>query len=158
MCAGQARVTRAGRRSEEAGARRPQRSCGWRQSHSKAAPLHLTFIQRPRTLSHQLLQACCCYWCGVVLGCVQTLCSPVECSPPGVSVCGIFQARILEWVAISYPQTFPIQEWNPCLLHWKADSLPPCHLESPYSRCGKYTKMVPSFLWSSGGERQCVYL
>ena len=27
---------------------------------------------------------------------------PVECSPPGSSVRGIFQARILEWVAISY--------------------------------------------------------
>ena len=26
----------------------------------------------------------------------------VDCSPPGSSVLGIFQARILEWVAISY--------------------------------------------------------
>ena len=31
-----------------------------------------------------------------------TLCSPVDCSPPGSSVHGIFQARILEWVAISF--------------------------------------------------------
>ena len=31
-----------------------------------------------------------------------TLCSPMDCSPPGSSVHGIFQARILEWVAISY--------------------------------------------------------
>ena len=30
-----------------------------------------------------------------------TLCDPMDCSPPGFSVCGIFQARILEWVAIS---------------------------------------------------------
>ena len=29
------------------------------------------------------------------------LCNPVDCSPPGSSVYGIFQARILEWVAIS---------------------------------------------------------
>ena len=29
-----------------------------------------------------------------------TLCDPVDCSPPGSSVCGIFQAKILEWVAI----------------------------------------------------------
>ena len=28
------------------------------------------------------------------------LCDPVDCSPPGSSVCGILQARILEWVAI----------------------------------------------------------
>ena len=27
---------------------------------------------------------------------------PVDCSPPGSFVCGIFLARILEWVAISY--------------------------------------------------------
>ena len=30
-----------------------------------------------------------------------TLCNPVDCSPPGSSVHGILQARILEWVAIS---------------------------------------------------------
>ena len=29
-----------------------------------------------------------------------TLCDPVDCSPPGSSVHGISQARILEWVAI----------------------------------------------------------
>ena len=31
-----------------------------------------------------------------------TLCDPVECSPPASSVHGILQARILEWVAISF--------------------------------------------------------
>ena len=29
-----------------------------------------------------------------------TLCDPVDCSPPGSSVHGIFQARVLEWGAI----------------------------------------------------------
>ena len=29
-----------------------------------------------------------------------TLCSPVDCSPPGSIVHGILQARILEWVAV----------------------------------------------------------
>ena len=28
------------------------------------------------------------------------LCSPTDCSPPGSSVHGVFQARILDWVAI----------------------------------------------------------
>ena len=32
----------------------------------------------------------------------QTLCNPVDCSPPGSSIHGILQARILEWVAISF--------------------------------------------------------
>ena len=44
------------------------------------------------------------------------------------SVHGIFQARILEWVAISYSRvTLQIQGLNPylqCLLHLMADSLP----------------------------------
>ena len=31
-----------------------------------------------------------------------TLCDPMHCSPPGSSVQGILQARILEWVAISF--------------------------------------------------------
>ena len=33
-----------------------------------------------------------------------TLCSPMNCSPPDSSVHGIFQARILEWVAIPFSQ------------------------------------------------------
>ena len=33
---------------------------------------------------------------------VSTLCDPVDCSLPGSSVHGILQARILEWVAISF--------------------------------------------------------
>ena len=30
-----------------------------------------------------------------------TLCSLIDCSPPGFSVHGVFQARVLEWVVIS---------------------------------------------------------
>ena len=32
------------------------------------------------------------------------LCGPADCSPPGSSVRGNFQARILEWAAIPYSQ------------------------------------------------------
>ena len=35
------------------------------------------------------------------------LCDPMNCSPPGSSVLGIFQARILEWVAISFSRGSP---------------------------------------------------
>ena len=31
-----------------------------------------------------------------------TLCDPTDSSPPGSSVHGIFQARVLEWVAIAF--------------------------------------------------------
>ena len=34
-----------------------------------------------------------------------TLCDPTDGSPPGPSVSGILQARILEWVAISFSNT-----------------------------------------------------
>ena len=37
------------------------------------------------------------------LSCVQLFVTPWPCSPPGFSVHGIFQARILEWAAISLP-------------------------------------------------------
>ena len=31
-----------------------------------------------------------------------TLSNPMDCSPPGSSVHGIFQARVLEWGAIAF--------------------------------------------------------
>ena len=33
-----------------------------------------------------------------------TLSDPMDCSPPGSSIHGIFQARVLEWVAIAFSQ------------------------------------------------------
>ena len=33
---------------------------------------------------------------------MSTLCNPMDCSPPSSSVHGIFQARILKWVAIPF--------------------------------------------------------
>ena len=39
-----------------------------------------------------------------------TLCDHMDCSPPGSSIHGILQARILEWVAISSPGDRPNPE------------------------------------------------
>ena len=41
-------------------------------------------------------------WPSEVAQSCPTLRDPMDCSPPGSSVHGIFQARILEWVAISF--------------------------------------------------------
>ena len=41
------------------------------------------------------------YTCSVAQSCL-ILCDPMDWSPLGSSVQGIFQARILEWVAISF--------------------------------------------------------
>ena len=47
-------------------------------------------------------------------------CDPLDCSLPGFSVHGILQARILEWVAISFSRgIFPTQGLNPGLLHYR---------------------------------------
>ena len=47
-----------------------------------------------------------------------TLFEPLDCSPPGTSVHGILQARILEWVAIySSRGIFSIQGLNLGLPH-----------------------------------------
>ena len=35
-----------------------------------------------------------------------TLCDPMDCSPTGSSVRGIFQARMLEWITISFSIDF----------------------------------------------------
>ena len=59
------------------------------------------------------------------------LCDIMDCSPPGSSVHGILQARILEWGAISYSYSLN-QELNLCLLyllHWQAVI---DHLGSPH--------------------------
>ena len=34
-----------------------------------------------------------------------TLSDPMDCSPPGSSIHGIFQARVLEWVAIAFSES-----------------------------------------------------
>ena len=40
--------------------------------------------------------------CVLVAQLCLTLCDPMDCSLPGSSVHGIFQVKILEWVAISF--------------------------------------------------------
>ena len=49
-----------------------------------------------------------------------TLCSPMDCSPPGSSVHRIFQERVLEWVAISFSRR--MIKHVKCLRPWLAQS------------------------------------
>ena len=39
---------------------------------------------------------------GLVAQLCPTLCNPMDCSPPGSSLRGISQGRILKWIAISF--------------------------------------------------------
>ena len=54
----------------------------------------------------------------------QTLCNPMGCSPPGSSVHGILQARILEWVAFPSPGDLPNPGTKPGSPELQADSSP----------------------------------
>ena len=89
---------------------------------SRLAPLKITFhtaVREEISLKHTVDRVTCwlnhlmgsqpqnkkskllCSVCSVAQSC-PTLCDPMDCSPPGFPVHGIFQARILEWVAISF--------------------------------------------------------
>ena len=52
--------------------------------------LTISGLLRPHGLRSEVAQSCV------------TLCDPMDCSLPGSSVGGLFQARILEWVAIFF--------------------------------------------------------
>ena len=63
-----------------------------------------------------------------------TLCDPMDCSPPGSSVHGILQARILDWGASPFSRDLLIlgdQGSNPSLLHYRQDFYHLCHQGSP---------------------------
>ena len=67
-----------------------------------------------------------------------TLCDPMDCSLSGSSVHGIFQARVLEWIAISFsPGDLPdpgIEPGSPALQADALPSEPPGKSHLAYSR------------------------
>ena len=53
-----------------------------------------------------------------------TLCDPMDCSLPGSSVHGIFQAIVLEWIVISFSRGLPNPGIKPRSSALQEDSLP----------------------------------
>ena len=54
--------------------------------------------------------------CVLVAQLCLTVCDPMNYSLPGLSVHGILQARILEWIPIPFPEDLPnpgIEPWSP---------------------------------------------
>ena len=97
----------------------------------KLLPITLLLVYKyplpPLTPWTLCISKCCC--CFIAKSCL-TLCNSMDCSSPGSVVHEIFQARILERVAISFSH-----ELNPHLLHcrqilyhWRSLHLPgkPC--------------------------------
>ena len=86
----------------------------------KSCNIYPTSSQRPHFLVCSVAKSC------------STLCYPMDCSPPGSSVHGILQARISEWVVISFSResSWP-RDWTcvSCIGRWVL--LPLSHQGSP---------------------------
>ena len=84
---------------------------------------------------------CVCVWVHTHAQLCLALCNPMDCSPLASSVHGIFQARILEWVAFLTPGDLPNPGIKPvCLvsLALQEDSLTTVPPGKPWSWSRKY--------------------
>ena len=74
------------------------------------------------------------------------LCDPMDCSPPGSSVHGTLQARILEWVAIPFSRrSSQPRDWTQSPILW-VDSLPS---EPPGKHIFQYLSQLKKENWGS---------
>ena len=80
--------------------------------------------------------------CQVVSG---SFCNPMDCSPPGSSVHGISQARILEWVAISFSRkSSQPRDWT--------------HISHPHLNSYPYLKVLHKILSHKRSRVGYLYL
>ena len=96
--------------------------------------------------------------CAKSLQSCPTLCDSMDHSPPGSSVHGFPQARILEWVAILYSRGSSqtrIEPTSLSLLHWEVGSLP---LEPPGKPLGNLLKLIKSQSSSVEQQKGCLNL
>ena len=100
---------------------------------------HAVVFRHPRYVPRICPRICLCL---VAQSCL-TFCNPMDCSPPGSSVCESFQARILETIlANPSPGHLPdpgIKSMSPVSPPLQADSLTMRHLWSPH---------IPALLFS----------
>ena len=62
---------------------------------------------------------------------------PMDCSPPGSSINGIFQARVLEWGAIAFSPTFIREEQYALVYSFKCYSYPEIHSQAHPEKWGR---------------------
>ena len=98
---------------------------------------------------------CVCV-CSVAQSCL-TLCNPVDYSPPGSSVNGISQAKIVEWVPfpppgnLTDPEITPDSLTSPAL---QADSLPLSHRGFPKDALNPVVERQDTNCLTSAGTRE----
>ena len=96
------------------------RQAAWREGHGMSMTTNLNWVHLawlmflPNTFKCEVANVCV-----LVTQSCPTLCDPMDCSPPGSSVNGILQARILEWAAIPFSRE-SAQPWD---WTWIPDSL-----------------------------------
>ena len=101
----------------------------WLVSHNYFSPGEARWppFHKSSTLCFPYTPTVCICVCLVAQSCL-TLHHSMDCNPEGSSVHGTFQARILEWVAISFSKGIFLTQGSNlrflCLLHWQGDSLP----------------------------------
>ena len=83
-----------------------------RPDESKLSQERRTKLKSSHLLTHKTLQSCnnqsgicCCYHFSTARSHL-TLCNPMDYIPPDSSIHWIFQARILQWVAISFSRGY----------------------------------------------------
>ena len=100
-------------------------------SHCRQTLYHLSHQGSPK-------MSCCCQDASVV----STLCDPMDCSLPGFSICGILQARTLEWVSISFSNAWKwkvkVKSFSLSDSQWP-HGLQPTRLLHPWDIPGKST-------------------
>ena len=79
---------------------------------------------------HSIISSYVLYSCMYAQSCL-TLCDPLDCSPPGSSLHRIFQARILNWVTISFSRDSS-QSRDQTRVSWIADSSLPAKPSGKY--------------------------
>ena len=97
---------------------------------------------------------------GLVAKSCPTLLGLLDCSPPGSSVHGISQARILEWITISFSRgSSPLRDWTPvsCIAGGSLPTEPP---GNPYTKSNSEIpnwtrrKMIYSEKWEISSQNE----
>ena len=81
-----------------------------------------------------------------------TLCEPMDCSPPGSSVLGVSQARILEWVAISFSRGSSRPRDRTQVSHIAGRGFNLWATREAQDICGDNTKSYPCRVWENQGQ------
>ena len=96
-------------------------------------------------------RSCVSSVCYITQSC-STPCDPMDCSLPGFSLCGTFQARILEWVAISFSRgSSQPRDWTwvsclSCMGRWILGN-------TWEALCKLYGKIISVLVWHWGYVR-----